>query len=64
MFCAKINADCPHRVLMDSISNEFEGGWSFDEYEKWQEGTEISEELKDYFREKTELLKKHKKRPL
>ena len=49
MFCAKINADCPHRVFKDSACNEFE---------KWLEATEISQPIKDDVREKTEFLKK------
>ena len=52
MSCAKVNAGCPDRLFMDSVSNEFE---------KWLEGTEISDAVKDYFKKKTDLLKKHNK---
>ncbi|HEX9973639.1 MAG TPA: hypothetical protein VGD14_16320, partial [bacterium] len=42
-------------------AGEFETGWSFDEIENWLKDAEISSEVKDYIREKTELVKKHRK---
>jgi len=43
-------------------AEEFETGWSFDAFESWREQAEMSKEINDYIREKTELLKKHKKK--
>jgi len=47
--------------LEQLCAKEFETGWSFDTFENWLEGVDISKEVKAYIREKTELLKKYKK---
>jgi len=47
--------------LEQLCAQEFEIGWSFDTFEKWLAGAELSTEVKTYIREKIELLKQHRK---
>lgn len=47
--------------LEQLCTQQFELDWSFDAFENWLEGAGISKDIKAYIREKTELLKKHKK---
>ena len=50
------------KELNGIIKKDFEFDWSFDEFENWLKDAKLSEDIKEYIREKTELLKKKKKK--
>ena len=45
--------------LEQLCAGDFETTWSFDTFEDWLKEADISEEVKGYIREKTEMLKRH-----